>query len=522
MERQHMLARGRYVVADPDELPGGGVFEHGAVVIDGDRVVAVGRYDELRERHPEARELGSERHVILPGLVNAHQHGQGLSTIQLGLLDDFLEPWAAAFWARCHPLDIYLDTLYAAARMIRAGVTTAVHFGYGRGLGDVEAETRAALRAYGESGLRVAFGLEVSDRATFVYEEDDVFLDSLPEPVAASARSLVADAFPQANDEVFALLERLCEENADNPRVKLLLAPAGPQWCSDDLLRRVSEAARSLGVGIQAHCLESAYQREIATSFYGTGTLEHLERMGVLGESTSLAHSVWLSDSDIERCAATGTSIAHNPSSNLRLRVGISPINRMLEAGVTVGVGTDGMALGDDEGMLEELRLATRFRGLPVGLREAPAPASADTLRMGTVNGGRLSTFGSSCGRLVPGGFADLIVLDYESITHPFLEPSVDVLDALVYRAKSSDIVTVVAGGRILLDEGRLVGIDEQALASELAALAGAAIPEQARSAMDVRRSLQPHVAAFYAGWRPRGARPSYDVNALGDEREDD
>src|SRR5688572_6980904 len=135
MERQYMLARGRYVVADPAELPAGGVLEHGAVVIDGDRVVAVGGYDELRERHPEAPELGSERHVILPGLVNAHQHGQGLSTIQLGLLDDFLEPWAAGFWARCHPLDIYLDTLYAAARMIRAGVTTAVHFGYGRGLG---------------------------------------------------------------------------------------------------------------------------------------------------------------------------------------------------------------------------------------------------------------------------------------------------------------------------------------------------------------------------------------------------
>jgi cytosine/adenosine deaminase-related metal-dependent hydrolase len=194
----------------------------------------------------------------------------------------------------------------------------------------------------------------------------------------------------------------------------------------------------------------------------------------------------------------------------------------MVEQGVTVGVGTDGMALADDEGMLEELRLAARLRGLPVGSREAHRPSSIETLRMGTVNGGRVSTFGASCGRLVKGGFADLIILDLERVGHPYLEASVDLLDAVVYRARSSDIVTVVAAGRILVDEGKLVGIDEQALVRELADLARGEIPESAREVMSVRRSLEPYVKAFYGGWTPEGERASYHVNALGGEREED
>src|SRR4029453_12301138 len=110
-----LIARGRYVLSDPSVMPERGVLEHGAVVVEGDRVLAVEHYETLRARYPEAIELGSEDHIVLPGLVNSHQHGQGLTTVQLGLLDDYLEPWGAAFWGRCHPLDAYLDTLSRAA-----------------------------------------------------------------------------------------------------------------------------------------------------------------------------------------------------------------------------------------------------------------------------------------------------------------------------------------------------------------------------------------------------------------------
>jgi cytosine/adenosine deaminase-related metal-dependent hydrolase len=515
-----LLARGRYVLSDPDAVPGDGLLEHAAVVVQDDRIRAIGPYEALRPRYPAALELGSDDQIVLPGLVNSHQHGQGLTTLQLGLLDNYLESWGAAFWGRSHPLDAYLDTLYAAARMIMAGVTTAVHFGYSRSLGGVATETRAALRAYEEAGIRVAFAIEVADRAAFVYDDDEAFLASLPNGLATSARALVADA-GRANDDAFEILATLRDEYADDPAVRFLLAPAGPQWCSDELLRRVADAARSLEVGIQAHCLESAYQRAIARDFYGCQTVEHLERMGILGDRTSLAHAVWLSDSDIAICAATGTAIAHNPSSNLRLRVGISPVNRMLERGVTVGIGTDGMALADDEGMLEEVRLSARLRGLPSGSRDAPPPSSADSIRMATVNGARISGF-PGCGRLVEGGPADLILLDWNRIAAPYLDPAGEVLDALVYRARSSDIVSVIAQGQLLLDEGRLVTIDEDSLARELAELASSEAPASAREAMATRLALEPHVTAFFTGWIPATQAPSYEVNSLDDEPADD
>jgi 5-methylthioadenosine/S-adenosylhomocysteine deaminase len=516
-----LLARGRYVVSDPDALPGDGLLEHAAVVVENDRVLAVGPYEALSLRYPGAVELGSDGHVVLPGLVNSHQHGQGLTTIQLGLPDDYLEPWGTAFWGRCHPLDAYLDSLYAAGRMIKAGVTTAVHFGYSRGLGGTGAETRAALRAYEEAGIRVAFAIEVADQATFVYADDETFLTSLPNALAASARALITDALGPANDDAFNTLATLRGEYGDHPAVRFLLAPAGPQWCSDHLLRRVADSAESLEVGIQLHCLESAYQRMVARDFYGCRTVEHLERVGILGENTSLAHAVWLSDREIGICSDTGTAVAHNPSSNLRLRVGISPVNRMLERGVVVGIGTDGMALSDDEGLLEEVRLAARLRGLPSGSRDAPAPSSADSIRMATVNGARVGGF-DGCGRLVEGGPADLVVLDWRRIGGPYLAPAVDVLDALIYRAKSSDVVSVVAQGQLLLDDGHLVAIDEDSLASRLAELASNEAPAGAREAMAVRRSLEPHVADFFGGWAPASKAPSYEVNSLVDEPAED
>jgi 5-methylthioadenosine/S-adenosylhomocysteine deaminase len=179
------------------------------------------------------------------------------------------------------------------------------------------------------------------------------------------------------------------------------------------------------------------------------------------------------------------------------------------------------MALADDEGMLEEVRLASRLRGLPSGSRSAPGPSSADSLRMATVNGALLSGF-DDCGRLVVGGPADLVLLNWGRVRGPFLDPAVDVLDALVYRASSSDIESVVAQGRLLLDEGRLVELDEDSVGRQLAELALSDVPADAHEAMAVRHSLEPYIAAFFGGWTPSTGAPSYDVNSLEGEQADD
>ena len=135
------------------------------------------------------------------------------------------------------------------------------------------------------------------------------------------------------------------------------------------------------------HCLESPYQREFGFASYGKSTVEHLHELGMLGPDVSLGHAVWLKDRDMEICAETGTSVCHNASSNLRLRVGILPAARMLEKGVNVSIGMDGTTLNDDEDMLQELRLVSKLHRAPRGLEYTACPTPFDVLTMGTVNG---------------------------------------------------------------------------------------------------------------------------------------
>ena len=150
------LVRGRWLISDPSLLPEDGVIEDGAVVVEGDTIEDVGEYDALRRRAPEAQEVGSQSHIVMPGLVNAHDHGRGIAAYRVGMADDYLEPWILDFWC-LHPLDVRLDTLYSAIRLLKSGVTTVLHSGYSRDWSQPETENDALLNGYLESGMRVAF-----------------------------------------------------------------------------------------------------------------------------------------------------------------------------------------------------------------------------------------------------------------------------------------------------------------------------------------------------------------------------
>src|SRR5262249_42004683 len=161
---------------------------------------------------------------------------------------------------------------------------------------------------------------------------------------------------------------------------------------------------------------------EFGKQSYGTSTVEHLDELGILGPDVSLGHAVWLNDRDMEICAATGTSVCHNASSNLRLRVGILPAARMLEQGVNVSIGMDGTTLNDDDDMLQELRLVAKLHRVPRGLEHTPCPTSVDVLRMATVNGARSVTMESQIGKLEPGRKADVVLIE-DAFARPYLAP---------------------------------------------------------------------------------------------------
>ena len=507
------LVRARQVIADPELLPHDGVVEDGAVAIEGDRIAAVGPYDELRRRFADAEEIGSERHVAIPGLVNTHHHGWGLTTLQLGVLDDYLESWIIDIW-QLKPVDAYLDCLWGDLRNIRSGVTTILHASYGRDWGAYEAEARAKLRAHEDSGIRVGFALHTLNQHTFVYQPDAEFLASLPGDLGERIRSSLAALKPAGPDDFFDLLDPLVEEYGGHSRIKIMACPVAPQWCSDDLLRKIRERATAYGTGIHLHCVESPYQREFGFASYGRSTVEHLHEIGLLGPDVSLGHAVWLTDRDMEICAETGTSVCHNPSSNLRLRVGILPAARLLEKGVNVSIGMDGTTLNDDEDMLQELRLVAKLHRLPRGLEYTRCPDSHDVLRMATANGARSVTMPDDIGKLEAGRKADVVLVDYDAVAGPYLDPRIHVVDTVLHRARGLDVDTVLIDGEVVLRDGRFVRVDADDVTRRLAESAAQPLDPAKERWHSCLRELRPHVARFYERWETPAYDPVYSVNS--------
>ncbi|MHB1219439.1 MAG: amidohydrolase family protein [Alphaproteobacteria bacterium] len=506
-----LLIRGRFVITDPRALPAGGMIENGAVLASGGMIVKSGAFETLRVRHPDAEIVGTDRFLMIPGLINAHHHGRGLQGIQLGIRDEPLETWLLGFIGQ-PPLDVYLDTLHANLRLIRSGVTTVLHSAYTRVPGRLETETRDALRAYTDAGLRVAYAVGIEDRVAPVHDGMEMFLASLPPSLARKTRAAFPAAASADLDDYFAAVARLRRDFAEHPLVTLLHGPNWPVWCSDELLRRIARVARGDGMGVHIHVLESPFEREAARRHYGKSVVTHLDTLGLLGAKTSIAHGVWLSDADIETCARTKTSVCHNASSNLRLRNGIAPVTRMLERGVNVGIGMDGYALNSDDDMLQEMRLVAALHGMPGDGGHRNGPDAFEVFRMATVGGAR-AALQSSGGTLLPGSTADAVLIDFEAMRGAYLDPGVHPVEALVHLGRAAHVNTVVIGGQIVLSDGHSTRHDEGAIARALAEIAETPLPEVADFAL-LARELKPHVAQHYANWPVDASAPHYRVNA--------
>ena len=510
-----IVLRGRYVVTEPGDLPGGGMIEDGALLIEDGRVVFAGRAAEL-EGVEGVAVLGSERHLVIPGLSNAHTHGRGLMGIQTGMPDGYFEPWLLDYWVQ-HPLDVYRDTLFANMRMIRSGVTRVMHSGYSRDWSRTEDEVRDTLRAYADCGLRVAYAVGMENRNTFVYEDNDEFLARLPADLAARVKTQFGNLGPANAERTFDFISELCAEYAGHPAIRIFLGPTGPEWCSDELLARCAAEAERLDTGMHLHCLESLFQREYAARAYNRTSIEIIRDLGVAGPRTSIAHGTWASRSDFDILAQTGTTVCHNASSNLRLRVGIAPVAQMLEAGVRVAIGMDGQTLNNDDDILQEMRLVRTLHRLPRNAGFNKEIDSFEILRMATLNGAHATSFGPETGRLAPGCLGDAVVLDYDAVTHPHVGPEIHPVDALVQQGKASHIDAVVIGGRPVFADGEFTELDEARNARELGEIAAQPLPEGFQAMRKVMRELQPHVQAFYAAWEAKTLNePGYLPNALG------
>lgn len=488
------LVRGKYVIGKAacgcaTAIEDGAVYQVDGIVRD------VGSFAELARKYRPDAVHGSPGHVVLPGFVNSHHH-LGLTPLQMGSPDLPLELWWVSRLSKRN-IDIYLDTLHAAFEMIESGITTVQHL-HSRINGPLENIVDAActvIRAYCDIGMRVSYAYGIREQNRMVYEADEKFVARLPPGLSQDVDAMLkAQVIPLEDN--FALFETLYRKYEGSDRVRIQLAPTNLHWCSDRCLSMVRDYADRYDVPIHMHLLESAFQRQYAKRRTSGSAVRHLRELGLLSPRMTLGHGVWLTDADIGMIAESGTRICHNPSSNLRLRSGIAPINRYRQLGVPVALGLDEAGINDDKDMLQEMRLALNLHRVP-GMDDS-VPTPDDVFCMCTEHGAETTGFGTTIGALDIGRAADMVLMDWKQIAYPYLDAAVPPLHGIVQRAKKSGVDAVMIGGEMVFEGGRFTRIDKAKVLEEIARSLAGPLTAQELGRVDLSKRLMPHARQFY------------------------
>lgn len=473
-----LILQPEFVLPEPEQAS---LISGAAVVVEGDSIAAIGPAGDMRTRWPDARPVELPDCLLMPGLVNAHQHGRGLSQIQIGYRDLPLEPWITQRRGRGILSPRVLAKL-TAANMIANGVTTAVQANFAFGTGDYERELRDQWRGYDEAGIRMTMCVGAMDRGGVVYPPQDAcFMRGLSEDMQQWLKGASGAGYVGDGAATVALMGRLLGDLGEHERIRLCYGPAGPQWVSDDLFAAIGRDANDKGLGIHMHALESPAQRAIMADLYPNGVFAHLERLGVINERAVIAHCVWATEADGEVLARTGATVVRNPGCNLRLSNGVAPMARYMYQGVRMAIGTDNHSLADDEDLLAELRLAGCLARDPAWASMAP-PTTDELLRIATLNGAVAAQFDGEIGAIRPGMKADLVAFSLDTARRPTLDPDMPLLEAFLARANGRDTRMTMVDGRILYRNGAFTDLDLAALTEEAVAVA-----KQARRPGDPR-----------------------------------
>jgi 5-methylthioadenosine/S-adenosylhomocysteine deaminase len=424
-------------------IRGGRVLHPDGAVVEADVLVdrSAGEIVEVGAGLGGDDELDAAGGLVIPGLVNAHTHVA--MTLLRGHADDKpLDAWLREdVWpveAALEPADIAAGAELGVLEMIRSGTTA---------FADMYFEIDRTAAVVERAGLRAVLG----HGAISVGKDDD------------AARADIEESVEMA---------RRLDGTADG-RISTAVMPHSLTTVTPDLLSVAAEAAADAGLPVHYHANETVDEVEPVVAERGQRPLEWARELGLCGAADFLAHGVHLDEREIDLLAETGTGVVHCPASNMKLASGMAPVQRLLDAGVAVGLGTDGAASNNDLDLFDELRDAAMLGKLAAD--DASAVAAPDAVRMATAGGAEI--LGLDAGRIVPGAAADLAVVGLDA---PHLTPDHDLVSHLAYAVRGSDVRHTVCDGTVLMRDREMLTLDEEAVlaraerrARELVARAG-------------------------------------------------
>jgi 5-methylthioadenosine/S-adenosylhomocysteine deaminase len=403
------------------------IYDDGAVAVKGDTIVAVGPQSEIEAKYTALQTIDAKGKLVLPGFINGHTHVP--MTLFRGLHDDVtLDDWLHKYIFPAEAKNVTEDfvrwgTRLAAAEQIRSGITTFADMYYFEDA--VAEETKAA-------GMRGVLG--------------ETWID-FPAPDNKSEA------------EMLAYTEKFLKKWHGDSLIHAAVAPHSIYTCSRKTLEDASALARKYHAPILIHVAEMKKEWEDSQKQNGTSPVQYLEKVGVLGPDVLAAHCIFVDETDRKILAQRQVGCVHNPSSNMMLASGVSPVPEMRAAGVAVGLGTDGPAgSNNDLNLMEKMDLTAKLA--KINKMDPLALNAKAVVEMATIDGARALHLDKEIGSLETGKKADLILI---SLDEPNAVPMYDVYAQLAYALKGSDVQTVVIGGRVVMRDHALITVKEDA-----------------------------------------------------------
>jgi 5-methylthioadenosine/S-adenosylhomocysteine deaminase len=401
------------------------VYEDGTIAINGDSIVAAGPRTGIEAKYVGSETIDARGKLVLPGFINGHTHVP--MTLFRGLHDDVtLDDWLRKYIFPAEAKNVTEEfvrwgTRLAAAEQIRSGVTTFADMYYFEDA--VAEETKAA-------GMRGVLG--------------ETFIDfPAPDNKTEAAMLSYSDTF--------------LKKWQGDPLIHAAVAPHSIYTCSRKTLEDASALARRYHAPILIHVAEMKKEWEDSEKQNGASPVQYLDRIGVLGPDVLAAHCIFVDATDRKTLAERHVGCVHNPSSNMMLASGVSPVPEMRAEGIAVGLGTDGPAgSNNDLDLMEEMDLAAKLAKIT---KMDPLALNAQAVvEMATIDGAKALHLEKEIGSLEAGKKADLILI---TLDHPNAVPMYDVYAQLAYALKASDVETVIIGGRVIMRDRKLLTVNE-------------------------------------------------------------